>query len=183
MAYKIYQTTGALAAKKAREEGLRQQNQALAQQKQAEAAQGGADLGGILGLLGAGLGAAAIIGTGGIAAAPVMAIGSIAGAATLGGTVGSAIGKQVGTQMTPEVAAPQKQGSAQAQKELDIMGAMQARTKSMMPTLSESTQKLARSVQALGQAPEQLQQEYGDVMLKGLTQSYMKDILNSRRKF
>lgn len=182
MAYNIYRTTGALAAKNAEEQAKKQQEQALAQQKQAQAAQEGADLGGILGLIGAGLGAAAIIGTGGIAAAPIMALGAIGGAATVGGSLGSAIGKQVASQ-TPEIAKPTQQQPTQAQKELDIMGAMKSRTQSMMPTLSESTQKLARSVQALGQAPEQLQQEYGDVMLKGLTQSYMKDILNSRRKF
>lgn len=181
MAYQVYRTSGAIAQKRAQEEQEQRQRNAVAATERAQQIQEGGDLGGILGLIGAGLGAAAIIGTGGIAAAPILALGAIGGAATVGGSLGSAIGKQVASQ-TPEIAKPTQQQPTQAQKELDIMGAMKSRTQSMMPTLSESTQKLARSVQALGQAPEQLQQEYGDVMLKGLTQSYMKDILNSRRK-
>lgn len=155
----------------------RQQEAEQERIKQREAQQEGSDLGGILGLIGAGLGAAAIIGTGGIAAAPVLAIGAIGGAATVGGSLGSAIGKQVAKQGQAPVEMPQDTATNQGQLELSQMAAMKSR---VMPTLSDQTKIMARSLQSLGKLPQDVQDEYKDVLLKGITKSFGQDILKSR---
>ena len=49
-----------------------------------------------------------------------------------------------------------------------------------MPTLSDQTKIMARSLQSLGQMPQDIQDEYKDVLLKGITKSFGQDILKSR---
>lgn len=145
--------------------------------KQREAQQEGSDLGGILGLIGAGIGAAAIIGTGGIAAAPVMALGAIGGAATVGGGLGSAVGKQAVKMSQPTIEMPLEAGVNRGQMELSQMAAMRARS---LPNLSDQTKIMARSLQSLGKLPQDVQDEYKDVLLKGITKSFGQDILKAR---
>lgn len=177
MAIQTSKYNAALLSQPQQDLAKRQQEAQQEIYKQKEAQQEGSDLGGILGLIAAGLGAAAIIGTGGIAATPILAIGAIGGAATVGGSLGSAIGKQAVKQSQPGIEMPQDTGINKGQLELSQMAAMKSRS---LPTLSDQTKVMARSLQSLGQMPSEIQDEYKDVLLKGITKSFGQDILKSR---
>ncbi|MBP6151893.1 MAG: hypothetical protein KA413_00310 [Candidatus Methylopumilus sp.] len=177
MAIKTSRYNAALLSQPQQDLARKQQEAQQEVLKQREAQQEGSDLGGILGLIGAGLGAAAIIGTGGIAAAPVMALGAIGGAATVGGGLGSAVGKQAVKMGQSSVEMPQDTGVNKGQLELSQMAAMKSRS---LPTLSDQTKVMARSLQSLGRMPQEIQDEYKDVLLKGITKSFGQDILKAR---
>lgn len=156
-----------------------------AQQASAKKQQEGGDIGGILGMLALGLGAAAVIGTGGLAAPFAMgalaapgALGAITGAATLGSGLGKAVGTAVST--PAPVAEPEKVN--EGQKELDMMGAMQRKINGSIPPISGQTELMTKSLAALGNLPKDIQKEYGNVLMRGIAKSYGNDILNSRRK-
>lgn len=174
------------------ETNKRQKEKDLYQQEQenAKAKQEGGDIGGILGLLAAGLGAAAVIGTGGIAAAPIAALGSIVGAASVGGGVGGAVGKAVAPQTQVDYSS--LEGPNKGQQELSDMTAIQRRAglptassmqgRTNLPPLSEPTKVMASSLNALANLPEDMQNEYGNLLLKGITKSFGNDLLQSRMK-
>lgn len=155
--------------------------------EQASAEKEGGDIGGILGMLALGLGAAAAIAFTGGVAAPA-AIGAIAGAATTGGAIGQAVGKQVGKSSYDDKSSE----PAQAPKPIDMEGAMKRKLgdqfdlggqlKDVKIPPSDQTQLLTQSVKALSQLPDDVQNEYSQLLLKGVVKSYSNDIFNSRRK-
>lgn len=198
MALSTFKTNKALFYDKAADEEKLKQQQASAEQAQKQ--QEGGDIGGILGMLALGLGAAVVIGTGGLAAPFAMsalaapgALGAIAGAAGAGGAIGKAVGASnpdlikfagpAGAIASQGISKGSSSSQTSQKEPVDLYGAMSRRvgsTETKLPPLSDRTQLMARSFKALGQMPEDVRKQYQDVLLKGMSKSFGEDILKAK---
>lgn len=180
MALQVAQISNYLATKKDREAAAIEDAKRKAELENAKAKQEGGDIGGILGMIVAGIGAgAAIAATGGLAAlAAPAAIGAMTGAATIGSGLGSAVGKTVAPQQDVNqstIEAIQRRSGVAQQQPAAI------NSKDLTKQMSERTMQLRKSLESLTELPDEFQNEYRDVLLKGVTKSITEDLINARK--